>query len=80
MNTEITLKGIQLTRSGYSKRGFTSTGIILAAYNNSSNKTESRTKALRAMSKIRVLFSLSHDELIFIAQKLKEIAEDNHQH
>ncbi|EBU6209048.1 TPA: hypothetical protein ACIVBI_000597 [Salmonella enterica subsp. enterica serovar 40:-:1,5] len=39
MNTEITLKGIPLTRSGYSKRGFTSTGIILAAYNNSSNKT-----------------------------------------
>ncbi|EKH8523120.1 hypothetical protein O9072_000808 [Salmonella enterica] len=39
MNTVITLKGIPLTRSGYSKRGFTSTGIILAAYNNSSNKT-----------------------------------------
>ncbi|HAF5675589.1 TPA: hypothetical protein ACJGSF_002805 [Salmonella enterica subsp. enterica serovar Muenchen] len=39
MNTEITLKGIQLTRSGYSKRGFTSAAIILAASHNSSNKT-----------------------------------------
>lgn len=48
--------------------------------NTYSRKEESRTKALRAMSKIRVLFSLSHDELIFIAQKLKEIAEDNPQH
>ncbi|HGB5307116.1 TPA: hypothetical protein ACIVON_001443 [Salmonella enterica subsp. enterica serovar Poona] len=39
MNTEITLKGIPLTRSGYSKRGFTSAAIILAASHNSSNKT-----------------------------------------
>ncbi|EHK2736535.1 hypothetical protein J9K13_004109 [Salmonella enterica] len=39
MNTEITLKGIPLTRSGYSKRGFTSAAIILAASHNSSSKT-----------------------------------------
>ncbi len=38
MNTEITLKDIPLTRSGYSKRGFTSAAIILAASHNSSNK------------------------------------------
>ncbi|EAA6844336.1 hypothetical protein A6833_15015 [Salmonella enterica] len=44
-----------------------------------SQKEENRTKALSAMSKIRVLFNLSHDELIFISQKLKEIAEDNPQ-
>lgn len=39
MNTEITLKGIPLIRSGYSNRGFTSAGLILAVYHNSSNKT-----------------------------------------
>ncbi|HGG5279833.1 TPA: hypothetical protein ACJGX5_003909 [Salmonella enterica subsp. enterica serovar Senftenberg] len=39
MNTEITLKDVPMLRSGHSERGFTSTGIILAAYNNSSNKT-----------------------------------------
>lgn len=39
MNTEITLKGIPILRSGYSERGFTSAGIILAVYHNSSNKT-----------------------------------------
>ncbi|EAO1992453.1 hypothetical protein E0G79_22065 [Salmonella enterica] len=39
MNTEITLKGIPVLRSGYSGRGFTSAGIILATYHNSSNKT-----------------------------------------
>ncbi|ELY5677715.1 hypothetical protein SNM20_004092 [Salmonella enterica] len=38
MNTVITLKGIPLIRSGYSKRGFTSAAIILAASHNSSNK------------------------------------------
>ncbi|ENM1230387.1 hypothetical protein AB6R86_001900 [Salmonella enterica] len=39
MNTEITLKGIPLIRSGYSSRGFTSAGLIIAVYHNSSNKT-----------------------------------------
>ncbi|EDQ2390482.1 hypothetical protein RU50_001411 [Salmonella enterica subsp. enterica] len=39
MNTEITLKGIPLIRSGYSSRGFASAGLILAVYHNSSNKT-----------------------------------------
>ncbi|HGA5540988.1 TPA: hypothetical protein ACISZY_001727, partial [Salmonella enterica subsp. enterica serovar Birkenhead] len=39
MNTEITLKGIPILRSGYSERGFTSAGIIHAARYNSSNKT-----------------------------------------
>ncbi|EAP9510028.1 hypothetical protein ET428_20735 [Salmonella enterica] len=47
--------------------------------NTYSRKEEDRTKALRAISKIRVLFNLSHDELIFIVQKLKEISEDNPQ-
>ncbi|HGA9036008.1 TPA: hypothetical protein ACIT51_002764 [Salmonella enterica subsp. enterica serovar Java] len=36
MNTEITLIGVTLTRSGYSKRGLTSADIIIAAYHNSS--------------------------------------------
>lgn len=36
MNTEITLKGVPLTRSGNSKRGFTSAAITLAACHNSS--------------------------------------------
>lgn len=46
-------------------------------YNNIASRDDDRTKALRAISKIRVIFRLSHDEIIFIAQKLKEISESN---
>ncbi|EDI8718530.1 hypothetical protein GEM17_08555 [Salmonella enterica] len=39
MNTEITLKGIPVLRSGYSDSGFVSARMVLAINHNSSNKT-----------------------------------------
>ncbi|EAY0958177.1 hypothetical protein HZ480_001841 [Salmonella enterica] len=39
MNTEITLKGIPVLRSGYSDSGFASARMVLAINHNSSNKT-----------------------------------------
>ncbi|EAA5991480.1 hypothetical protein A7C77_08540 [Salmonella enterica] len=39
MNTEITLKGIPVIRSGYSESGFASARMVLAINHNSSNKT-----------------------------------------
>ncbi|EGX5147766.1 hypothetical protein DQ657_27165 [Salmonella enterica] len=39
MNTEITLKGIPVLRSGYSESGFASARMVLAINHNSSNKT-----------------------------------------